>query len=134
MSTKMYYFEVRGIGEPLRMLLSYGRVKFEDVRIPLLQWPAILQPEYKASTRPPHSILKLLFKVFIKTLCFLESRWGTVPFVEFEGKVLSSSSALLRFFAKRFKLVPEDDYEAALCDEYVDSTFEFMRGSLQTSI
>lgn len=32
-SYKLVYFNVMGLGEPIRFLLSYGGVEFEDVRI-----------------------------------------------------------------------------------------------------
>jgi glutathione S-transferase len=30
---KVFYFNVKALGEPLRFLLSYGNLPFEDVRI-----------------------------------------------------------------------------------------------------
>lgn len=57
---------------------------------------------------------------------FIESRWGQVPLVEFEGKSLTQSVAVTRYFAKKAKLVPEDMYQAALCDEYIDAARDFM--------
>lgn len=35
---KFYYFPVRNLGEPIRMLLNYAGQPFEDVRIPLEEW------------------------------------------------------------------------------------------------
>lgn len=32
-SYKLVYFNVMGLGEPIRFLLSYGGVEFEDIRI-----------------------------------------------------------------------------------------------------
>jgi len=98
MSIKLYYFDGRGICEPIRWILSYGGADFEDVRIPYNKFPPTLPPEIKA-----------------------KSRWGQVPLVEFEGKSLTQSLAVTRYLARKYKLVPEDDYLAALCDEYVDA-------------
>lgn len=39
---KLTYFNIQGIAEPTRMLLSYGGIKFEDVRIEKdKDWPAL---------------------------------------------------------------------------------------------
>lgn len=43
---KLTYFDVKGIGEPLRLLLSYGGVSFEDVRITFEQWPSVKPSNY----------------------------------------------------------------------------------------
>lgn len=40
-SYKVTYFNITGLGEPIRFLLSYLNVDFEDVRIELEQWPAL---------------------------------------------------------------------------------------------
>lgn len=36
---KITYFNVKALAEPSRMLLSYGGIDFEDVRIPKEDWP-----------------------------------------------------------------------------------------------
>lgn len=39
---KLTYFNIQGLAEPIRMLLSYGGIKFEDVRIEKdKDWPAL---------------------------------------------------------------------------------------------
>ncbi len=38
---KFYYFNVKGLGEPIRFLFAYGRLDYEDVRIEYSDWPAI---------------------------------------------------------------------------------------------
>lgn len=37
---KIYYFNVKALGEPLRFLLSYKNIPFEDIRIAKEDWPA----------------------------------------------------------------------------------------------
>jgi glutathione S-transferase len=83
------------------MILSQAGVEFEDIRTPLTVIPAIdCLPEE------------------IKSKC----RWGQVPLLEFDGgKRLVQSFAISRYLARKYKLVPEDPYQAALCDEYVDA-------------
>jgi len=103
MSVKITYFNARGLAEPIRWILSYGGVDFEDIRLPLDSLPVVLPGE-------------------IKEKC----RWGQVPLAEFDGKTLNQSLAITRYFARKYNLVPKDDYEAALCDEFVDTIREFM--------
>jgi hypothetical protein len=38
---KLTYFNVKATGEPIRFLLSYGGIEFEDYRIEREQWPQI---------------------------------------------------------------------------------------------
>ena len=38
---KVHYFPIYGRGEPIRMLLSHAKVQFEDVKVPMDQWPKI---------------------------------------------------------------------------------------------
>jgi len=105
MSVKLYYFDGRGICEPIRWILSYGGIDFEDNRVPVDKFPPTLPPEIKS-----------------------KGRWGQVPIVEFDGKSLTQSLAVTRYFARKVKLVPEDAYQAALCDEYVDALRDSMTG------
>jgi prostaglandin-H2 D-isomerase / glutathione transferase len=42
---KVFYFNVKALGEPLRFLLSYGNIPFEDVRITREEWPALKPSE-----------------------------------------------------------------------------------------
>jgi len=98
MAVKLSYYDIAGRAEPLRWILLYGGIDFEDIRAPY-QFPTpSLPPDMKA-----------------------KCRWGQVPLVEFEGKSLVQSLAIGRFYARKANLVPEDDYQAALCDEYIDA-------------
>jgi len=101
MSVKYYYFDGRGIGEPIRMILAYGGVDFEDIRIPYNKFPPTLPPDIRT-----------------------KARWGQVPLVEFEGKSLAQSGTIIRYFARKFDLIPKDPYQAALCEEYLDTLRE----------
>lgn len=38
---KVQYFPITALGEPIRFLLSYGGIEFEDERIEKEKWPAV---------------------------------------------------------------------------------------------
>lgn len=48
MVIKLSYFDARGIGEPIRMILAYGGEEFEDIRAPM-SLPPTLPAEIKNS-------------------------------------------------------------------------------------
>uniref|UniRef100_A0A915LJI9 GST N-terminal domain-containing protein n=1 Tax=Meloidogyne javanica TaxID=6303 RepID=A0A915LJI9_MELJA len=37
---KFYYFDIRGLGEAIRLCFHYAGEKFEDIRFTNEQWPA----------------------------------------------------------------------------------------------
>lgn len=41
MTPKLTYFNIKGLAEPIRLLLKYGDIEFEDVRIEKDKWPEI---------------------------------------------------------------------------------------------
>jgi hypothetical protein len=43
---KVYYFNVKALGEPLRFLMTYGNIPFEDIRVSREDWPALKPSEY----------------------------------------------------------------------------------------
>lgn len=44
-SYKVIYFNVKALAEPLRFLLSYGNIDFEDVRVEKDDWAAMKSSE-----------------------------------------------------------------------------------------
>lgn len=38
---KLYYFNVKALAEPIRFLLAYGGLKYEDVRFAEENWPEL---------------------------------------------------------------------------------------------
>lgn len=47
MTHKLYYFNIRGLAEPIRFLLKYGGTEFEDVRVERENWPELKDSKYK---------------------------------------------------------------------------------------
>lgn len=39
MAYKLFYFNVKALAEPIRFILSYGKVDFEDIRYTHEEWP-----------------------------------------------------------------------------------------------
>lgn len=64
---KLTYFDFTGLGEPIRFLLSYGGLDFEDHRVTKDDWPSF-----------KHSKLGYKFHIYQiiidKTFNFLETR------------------------------------------------------------
>nr|BAN20703.1 glutathionetransferase [Riptortus pedestris] len=88
---KLTYFNIRAIAEPIRYILSYMGKEFEDVRIPLEQWPAL-----KNSTP-----------------------FGKVPTLEINGKIFHQSDAICRFLANEAGLSGKTPEENLLIDQIV---------------
>ncbi|XP_044270389.1 glutathione S-transferase-like [Tribolium madens] len=90
---KLTYFPVEALAEPIRFLLNYGGIEFEDHRFDRENWPQ-LKPNMP---------------------------FGQVPILEYNGKVAHQSIAIARFFAKKVKLVGNDDWEDLEIDAIVDT-------------
>jgi len=89
---KLYYFDVRGLGEVIRLLLQYKGEKYEDERFTHENWD-------KIKSKFPY---------------------GKVPVLEVDGKQLAESFAIARYLAKQFNLAGKDAWEQAKVDEFAD--------------
>ncbi|XP_056648345.1 glutathione S-transferase-like [Diorhabda sublineata] len=104
-SYKVYYFDVPGKAEPIRMLLSYGGYPFEDVRFEkLVEWP-----KHK------------------KNMPFEQ-----VPVLEIDGKKLTQTVPLTRFLANLVNLAGKDyeenyeiDSTAEIIGDIYNSALDF---------
>jgi len=97
---KLVYFDARGLAEPIRWILAYKGITFEDHRIHHDDW-----------------------KVHVKGYS-----WGKLPIL-FENELeLTQSCSIARYLARRYKLDGNTEYEAHLCDQYVDHIFDFLNG------
>jgi glutathione S-transferase len=90
---KLTYFNVQALAEPIRMLLSYGNIQFEDVRIEKDAWPA-LKPK---------------------------TPMGQLPVLEIDGIQVYQSVAMARYVAKLVGLAGKNDWENLLIDITVDN-------------
>ncbi|XP_076239027.1 glutathione S-transferase S1 [Calliopsis andreniformis] len=94
MSTyKLTYFNLTGLGEPIRLLLHQSGIKFEDKRITFEEWPQM------KSQMP----------------------LGQVPVLEIDGKTYYQSKAICRLIASRNNLYGADDVEAYQIDAAVET-------------
>ncbi|CAG9805032.1 unnamed protein product [Chironomus riparius] len=94
---KIQYFNVKALAEPLRFLLSYKNIPFDDVRIQKEDWPAI------KDTMP----------------------MGQMPILEIDGKRAHQSVAMARYLAKQVGLVGSNDWEDLEIDMAVDTINDF---------
>lgn len=94
---KLQYFNVKALGEPLRFLLSYGNLPFDDIRITREEWPA-LKP-----TMP----------------------MGQMPVLEVDGKRVHQSLAMCRYVAKQVGLAGANPLEELQIDAIVDTINDF---------
>ncbi|XP_011309957.1 glutathione S-transferase [Fopius arisanus] len=90
---KVIYFPVKALAEPIRFLLSYGGVEFEDERFDRADWPAI------KPTMP----------------------FGQTPVLEVDGKKIHQSTAICRYLAKQFGLAGKNDWENLEIDAAIDT-------------
>lgn len=106
MSTiKLTYFDMPGgRAEPARIVLTAGKIPFEDHRIS--------------------------FEEFGKTRSSLPL--SAVPIVEIDGTVYTQSNAMNRYFGKLTGYYPDDPWEAFKCDEVMGVTEDVLNKIVQT--
>lgn len=92
-SVKLTYFQLKALGEPIRWLLKYGNIDFEDQRIEFADWPNI---------KP---------NIF----------FGQLPSYEENGKKINQSIAISRYLGKKVQLAGNDDWENLEIDAIVDT-------------
>ncbi|XP_071800931.1 S-crystallin SL11-like [Asterias amurensis] len=88
---KLQYFDGRGRGEVIRMLLSLGGKKFEDVRYSMAQWGDVKK----------------------------DLPLAQLPILYVDGKPLCDSSAISSYLAREFGYYGSNNWEAALIDQVV---------------
>jgi len=101
---KYTYFNVKGRGETVRLLLAAGGMKYEDKRVEFGEWPAL-----KAKTP-----------------------WGSLPVMEVDGKPLGQSMTIARYVAREGGFVGKNSFEQAQIEAIVDQVTD-MRETLFTA-
>ncbi|KAK9738155.1 Glutathione S-transferase, N-terminal domain [Popillia japonica] len=94
---KLTYFPIKALAEPIRFLLKYGEIDFEDHRLDTVNWPTIKD--------------KMPF--------------GQVPVLEMDGKMVHQSVAISRYLAKLVNLTGSNDLEDLEIDAIVDTVTDF---------
>ena len=90
---KLTYFDLTGLGEPIRFLLHQSGIKFEDKRVTFEEWPQL---------KPQMPI-------------------GQLPVLEIDGKPYYQSKAICRLISKRNNLYGSSDVEAYQIDATIDT-------------
>ena len=92
---KLTYWDLRGLAEPIRYMLRYSELEWEDVRLP------VDMEGYQ-------------------TWMGLKSQPGMVcanlPFIEDGDKKISQTVAILRYVARKTGLMPQDHDDLTLCE------------------
>lgn len=99
---RVTYFNFRWIAEPIRLILSYVKEEFEDVRF----------AEDSSWTSVKHNYPY----GFLPTLDDLEV-----------GVRLTQSFAITRYLGKKYNLVGANDIETYKCDEYADCIKDLLK-------
>uniref|UniRef100_A0A0N5AUG8 Glutathione S-transferase 1 n=1 Tax=Syphacia muris TaxID=451379 RepID=A0A0N5AUG8_9BILA len=94
---KLIYFDFRGFGEGVRILLHYGEIAFEDLRIEQEEWLE-LKPNVP---------------------------YGQLPVLEIDGQRIAHSAAIYRFLGRQLDLVPKCPIQEAMVDAAHDAFREF---------
>ncbi|KAK7094788.1 glutathione S-transferase 1-like [Littorina saxatilis] len=89
---KVHYFDFRGRGEIVRLVLALAGQDFEDVRLSREEWAA----KYKSA-----------------------APFGQMPYVEYKGKKYGQSKAISAFFANEFGLYGKSNLDRLRIDEVV---------------
>merc|ERR1712051_1011022 len=102
---KLTYFNLRAKGEPARLLLAYGGIKYQDYRVSFED-----QTEWKAM-KP-------------------KTPYGSLPLLEWDGVCIAQSVAIARFLAREVGLAGRNSLESAQIDEIVDAVNDIFQAGL----
>uniref|UniRef100_A0A0A9YRT1 glutathione transferase n=1 Tax=Lygus hesperus TaxID=30085 RepID=A0A0A9YRT1_LYGHE len=93
MSVELTYFNMSGLGEPVRVMLSYGEIPFTDKRVSKDEWASMKS----------------------------EMTFGQMPRLLIDGLELYQSRAICRYIAGKLNLRGKTDKAAAMADMWVDA-------------
>ena len=99
---RLVYFAVPGRGEASRVALALSEIEWEDVEVNGEQFRSMQENG--------------------------ELPWNMLPVLQTEKGTIAESSAILRYIGKFAGLIPDDPYEAAKVDEFIDGMGPLARG------
>ncbi|KAI6170837.1 Glutathione S-transferase-1 [Aphelenchoides bicaudatus] len=86
---KLFYFDLPGRAEGIRLAFHYAKVPFEDVRIKREEWPG----------------KKSSFK------------YQQIPVLKVDDHEIAQTNAILRYIGRKFGIEGKDEFETARLDE-----------------
>ena len=108
MKMKLIYWNIRGLAEPIRYMLRYSDIEWEDVR---------LSPDMEG------------FKKWMDLMSQPGMVCANLPFIEDGDKKISQTLAILRYVARKTGLMPQHQDNVTLC-EMVEQELFFLRNEL----
>ena len=99
---RLVYFAVPGRGEASRVALALSEIEWEDVEVNGDQFHSMQENG--------------------------ELPWNMLPVLQTEKGTIAESSAILRYIGQFAGLIPDDSYEAAKVDEFIDGMGPLARG------
>ncbi|GBP56310.1 Glutathione S-transferase 2 [Eumeta japonica] len=109
------YFPVKALGEGPRLLFSYGKEEFEDIRITFEEWDnhkSIV--EFHTYNSDPPATNGGLRPLLGETL------FGELPTLEIDGKQYAQSVAISRYLGRKYGISGATPEEDLLIDQMVD--------------
>eukprot|EP00347_Sterkiella_histriomuscorum_P012595 403367965 len=101
---KLYYFDIYGRAEPIRMLLIHAGIEFEDIQYNYLEFPQLKED---AGGHDPRF------------------EFDQLPVIELDGEYFAQSLAILRMMGKFYGYFPSNDPRyACRIDEIVDLNYD----------
>ncbi|TNV75844.1 hypothetical protein FGO68_gene691 [Halteria grandinella] len=103
---KLHYFDLYGRGEPIRMLLNYAKVDFEDCRYKFEEWPKLkAEGGFEFAQMP-----------------VLEVKTGETT------KQYCQTLSILRYLGRKYSLYPADIEDAWTVDSTLDAIIDIING------
>eukprot|EP00386_Alphamonas_edax_P003742 GDKI01011303.1.p1 GENE.GDKI01011303.1~~GDKI01011303.1.p1 ORF type:complete len:238 (-),score=75.52 GDKI01011303.1:229-942(-) len=101
---KLVYFQARGRAEIIRLIFAQAKVEYDDVRF----------------REPPHAM-----EDFDRLKRTVELPFDQVPILEIDGVLLAQSQAIVRYVARKYGLMGQNEVENGLADMIMCGTEDF---------